>query len=137
MEKIKCNSCEIEKDITSFYKCNECRDGVQKVCKLCRLQGRKSKRNDNNIHPFNKKFRQNDESYYSMSGTTPKDYQQMWLLLSLMGYNLEEDIHHQFIDKLNQTLLKPLKYKKKKHIASFLPNGEPHPNRRQKKTPTE
>jgi hypothetical protein len=136
MEKIKCNSCEIEKDITSFYKCKGCKDGVSKVCKLCKTQGRLSTRSQATTHPFNIKFRQTEESFYNMAGTTPKDYKDMWEILSLIGYNVEEDIHHQFVDKINQTLLKPMKYKKKKHITSFLPNGEPHPNRRgQKKTP--
>jgi hypothetical protein len=137
MEKIKCNSCEIEKDITSFYKCKECRDGVSKVCKLCKTQGRKSRKSEATIHPFNKEFRRSEDSWWTMAGTTPKDYKDMWEILILMNYNLEEDIHLQFIKKWNQTLSKPLKYKKKKHITSFLPNGEPHPNRRGvKKTPT-
>jgi hypothetical protein len=105
---------------------------------MCKNQGRLSTKRDNIIHPFNKEFRRSEESYFNMAGTTPKDYKDMWEILSLMGYNLEKDIHHQFVDKINQTLLKPLKYKKKKHIISFLPNGEPNPNRRGiKKTPTE
>jgi hypothetical protein len=133
MKKIKCNSCEIEKDITSFYKCKECVDGVSKVCKLCRVQGIKSRKNETTIHPFNKEFRRSEESYYNMAGTTPKDYKDMWEILILMGYNVEGDIHLQFINKMNQTLLKPLKYKKKKHITSFLPNGERHPNMKNKK----
>jgi hypothetical protein len=138
MEKIICNSCEVEKDITSFYKCKDCRDGVSKVCKMCRVQGKKSTKSDRTIHPFNIKFRQNEESFYNMAGTTPKDYQQMWEILSLMNYNLEGDIHLQFINKWNQTLLKPMKYKKKNYITSFLPNGEPDPKRRGiKKTPTD
>jgi hypothetical protein len=136
MEKIICNSCEVEKDLTSFYKCKGCKDGVSKVCKMCKNQGRHSTKGQSTTHPFNIKFRQNSDLHFSMAGTTPKDYKDMWEILSLMGYNLEKDIHHQFIDKINQTLLKPLKYKKKKHITSFLPNGDPHPNRRgQKKTP--
>ena len=138
MDKIICNSCQVEKDLTAFYKCKNCKDGVGKVCKMCKNQGRKSTKSERTVHSFNKEFRRSDESYYNMAGTTPKDYKDMWEILSLMGYNLEKDIHHQFVDKINQTLLKPMKYKKKKHITSFLPNGDPQPNRRgQKKTPTE
>jgi len=137
MDKIICNSCEIEKDLTAFYKCKNCNDGVMKVCKMCKNQGRLSTKSERTVHSFNKEFRRSDESYYNMAGTTPKDYKDMWEILSLMGYNLEEDLHLQFIKKWNQTLLKPLKYKNKKHITSFLPNGERHPDMKNKKTPTE
>jgi len=140
MDKIICNSCQVEKDLSSFYKCKECRDGVSKVCKICALTKRRKGKEmkEEKIHPFNKEFRRSEESYYNMAGTTPKDYKDMWEILSLMGYNVEGDIHLQFINKMNQTLLKPLKYKKKKHITSFLPNGERNPKKIGiKKTPTE
>jgi len=136
MEKIICNSCQVEKDLTSFYKCKNCKDGVSKVCKMCKNQGRLSTKGQSTIHPFNKELKRLRESWWSMAGTTPKDYKDMWEILSLLNYNLQEDIHLQFITKWNQTLLKPLKYKKKKHITSFLPNGKPNPNKRGiKKTP--
>jgi hypothetical protein len=142
MEKIKCNSCEIEKDITSFYKCKECKDGVAKVCKLCRNQGRKSTKSERTIHSFNKEFRRSDESYYNMAGTTKKDYDDMYYILSKIGYDVWGDVHKQFVDKHNVNEKYPMKYKKRKYNTEnhFLPNGEVNPeakSQKYKKTPTD
>ena len=80
-----------------------------------------------------------------MAGCTKQDYMDMWEILSLMGYDLEnpeKDIHQQFLDKFNVYEKYPMKYRKRKHgfESYILPNGELNPaskSERYKKTPTE
>lgn len=125
MEKIVCNACGVEKDIKSYYKCKECKYGVMKVCKLCKNKGASSKKSDDYIHPFNLEFRKSEQSHFSLQGCTPQDYQMMYQILSLMGYNVSDgDIHQQFLDRFNPTLKTPMKYKKRKgKQTTFLPDG--------------
>ena len=143
MKKIKCNSCEIEKDITSFYKCKECRDGVSKVCKMCKNQGRKSTKGQTTIHPFNKEFRKSDAAHFSMAGCTKQDYEDMYYILTKIGYDVSGDVHKQFVDKHNVNEKYPMKYKKRKINTDchYLPDGTVNPSARKsyyiKKTPTE
>ena len=135
MEKIKCNACEVEKDITSFYKCKECRDGVSKVCKMCKVKGLKSKQSQNKIHQFNKDFRKSDIQHYNLAGCTPNDYGLMWDILEQMGYDCYGDIHQQFLDRMKFKYDVNLKYRNKPHITTFDKDGKFTP--RNKKTPTD
>ena len=135
MEKIKCNSCEVEKDIKSFYKCKECRDGVSKVCKMCKVKGLKSKQSQNKIHQFNKDFRKSDIQHYNLAGCTPNDYGLMWDILEQMGYDCYGDIHQQFLDRMKFKYDVNLKYRNKPHITTFDKDGKFTP--RNKKTPTD
>jgi hypothetical protein len=142
MEKIKCNSCLIEKDLTSFYKSKQSKYGISKVCKLCKNQGRKSAKINTTIHPFNREFRKSESNWYSMAGCTKKDYMDMWSLLAKMGYDVSKDVHQQFLDKHNVNEKSPMKYKHRacNFVSYILPNGEVNPESkpgRYKKTPTE
>lgn len=124
MKKIICNACLSEKDISSFYKCKECKDGVSKICKLCKIKGMKSQKSEDYIHPFNLEFRRTEERHFSLAGCSKSDYEQMYQLLTRMGYDVEKDIHQQFLDRYNPELDKPMKYKKRKGRPSFfLPDG--------------
>lgn len=125
MEKMKCNACQIEKNITSFYKCKDCKNGVIKICKSCKLKGIKSKRRDDYIHPFNLNFRNDESSQISLANTTKEDYEQMYLVLKNMGYNINGDIHQQFIDKFNLQTDEPMNYKPRKGRPNFyIPDGD-------------
>jgi RecJ-like exonuclease len=141
MDKIICNSCQVEKDLTSFYKCKECRGGVGKVCKMCKNQGRKSTKSERTVHPFNKEFRRSEESYYNMAGCTKQDYEDMYYILTKIGYDVWGDVHKQFLDKHNVNKKYPIKYKKRKYNTDthFLPDGSINPqaaSERYKKTPS-
>ena len=138
MEKIKCNACDVEKDITSFYKCKECRDGISKVCKMCKVKGLKSKKNENKIHQFNLDFRKSEAKHYTLAGCTKDDYLEMYDIMEKMGYDFGKgDIHQQFLDRHNPKLKKPMKYKKRDYNTEnhFLPDGSVNPLSRQTKNP--
>ena len=139
MEKIKCNACDVEKDITSFYKCKECRDGVSKVCKMCKNQGRPSRKVKEKLHPFNQEFRRSEKQHYTLAGCTQEDYLQMYDIMEKMGYDFfgKKDIHQQFLDRHNPKLKKPMKYKKRDYNTEnhFLPDGSVNPLSRQTKNP--
>jgi hypothetical protein len=117
--------------------------GRQGSCKICVVQRRTGKkREEGKIHPFNKEFRRSEESYYNMAGTTKKDYDDMYDILSKIGYDVWGDVHKQFLDKHNVNEKYPMKYKKRKYNTDnhYLPNGEINPEgraERYKKTPTE
>ena len=112
-------------------------------CKMCVVQKKTTKKlEEGKIHPFNKEFRRSETSWYSMAGCTKQDYMDMWEILGQMGYDLEKDIHQQFLDKFNVYEKYPMKYRKRKHgfESYILPNGELNPaskSERYKKTPTE
>ena len=112
-------------------------------CKMCIIQKRTTKKlQDGKIHPFNKEFRRSEASWYSMAGATKKDYEDMYDILSKMGYDVWGDVHKQFIDRHNVNEKYPMKYKKRKYNTDnyYLPNGEVNPeskSERYKKTPTE
>lgn len=135
MEKLICNACGVEKVLSSYYRCKECKHGVMKICKMCKLSGKTSQKADDYIHPFNLDFRKTEEQHYSLQGCTKEDYMEMYRILTLMGYDVNKgDIHRQFLDRYNPTLEKPMKYKKRKgKLSFFLPDGSIAP---QKKTPT-
>ena len=112
-------------------------------CKMCVVQKKTTQKlEEGKIHPFNKEFRRSESSWYSMAGSTKQDYEDMYEILSQIGYDLEKDIHQQFLDKFNVYEKYPMKYKKRKYNTDnyYLPNGEINPvskSERYKKTPTE
>lgn len=133
MEKRKCNVCQIEKSIESYYRCKNCRDGRLSICKLCKIKGLKVNK-DHIIHPFNQMWRMSEERFFHMSRVTKQDYEMMWRFLEAMGYDINQDIHKQLVDKINDQTNKPVKYRKKpvNRQAQWLPNGEKNPNRNKK-----
>ena len=125
MEKIICNACGIEKDKSSYYRCKNCKEGISKICKLCKMSGKKSMKPKESLHPFNYEFRKKEEQHYSLAGCTKEDYMDMYDLLTLMGYDVNKgNVHQQFLDRYNPTLKEPMKYKKRRgHPSFFLPDG--------------
>lgn len=138
MENYECNACGIEKQRTSFYRCQKCKDGIMKICKVCKMQGRPSQKLKEKPHPFNQEFRRSEKHHYTLAGCTKEDYLQMYDLMRLMGYDFEKgDTHQQFLDRHNPKLKKPMKYKKRDYNTEnhFLPDGSVNPLSRQTKNP--
>jgi hypothetical protein len=141
MEKKICKICEIEKTLESFYLCAKCRKGRMAICKICILDGRKSQYDK--VHKFNQEFRKDEKTHFSLAGCTPKDYMDMYEVLKGMGYDVEGDVHQQFLDRHNVNEKTPMKYKKRKTNTDshYLPDGSVNPKARKsyyiKKTPTE
>ena len=138
MEKFECNACGIEKQKSSFYRCKNCKDEILRICKTCKLQGRHSQRVKEKLHPFNQEFRKSEAKHYTLAGCTQEDYLQMYDIMKLMGYDVEKgDIAHQFLDRHNPNLKKPMKYKKREYNTEnhFLPDGSVNPLSRQTKNP--
>jgi hypothetical protein len=127
MENKVCKACLIEKSISSFHSCRQCRDGKLNICKICKNQGRRVDKSDK-IHIFNKTWR-NKSNDYNLRWTTKEDYEKMWILLKLIGYDITGNIHKQFVDKINLKINKPIKYRKKNQETQprYLPNGQINP----------
>jgi hypothetical protein len=130
MEKKVCRACLIEKSMESFHSCKNCRNGKLNICKICKTQGRNVDKSDK-VHPFNKTWRsQND--IYSLRSASKEDYEKMWEILRLIGYDTTGDVHRQFLDKINLNLKRPIKYRKKnkENQPRYLFNGEVNPKTR-------
>lgn len=137
MGRYICNACEVEKQKSSFHNCKNCKDGIVKICKTCKLQGRHSLKVKEQIHPFNEEFRQTEKKHYSLNGCGKNEYQHMYMLMEKMGFDVNKDIHQQFLDRHNQKLHEPLNYKLRNYNMKncYLPDGSVNPLG-QKKTPT-
>ena len=70
-------------------------------------------------------WRQPDSKFFSLSGVRKEEYELMWELLKQMGYDVNKDIHQQFIDRYNPTMKKPMKYRKrsKSEESQWFANG--------------
>jgi hypothetical protein len=142
MEKFECNACGIVKEKSSYAKCRLCKDGIIKICKTCKLQGKRSQKIENKTHTFNEQFRKSETKHFSLAGCGKEDYLLMYQLLEIIGYDTSKNIHQQFLDRHNAQLEKPMDYKKRKYDTDnfILPNGEINPqykSQRNKKTPTD
>ena len=138
MENFECNACGIEKQKSSFYKGQKCKDGISKICKTCKLQGKHSQKIKEKPHPFNQEFRRSEKQHYTLAGCTLEDYLQMYDIMEKMGYDFGKgNIHQQFLDRHNPNLKKPMKYKKRDYNTEnhFLPDGSVNPLSRQTKNP--
>ena len=128
MEEKICKACLIEKPLKEFYKSKIMKSGYLNVCKLCRAEG--------NLIPKEDKDYKSKDTYGKMAPTTKKDYEMLYEFLSKIGYDVNQDIHQQFLDKWNPKCVKPMKYKNRPKLAinGYLPNGEKNPNK--KKSPS-
>jgi hypothetical protein len=93
MKKI-CKSCGIEKNLTSYFKNSNRKDGVQPECKICM---------SNTVKNYRKKAKEEREKFDTLTlnliGSSKGDYCQMYSFMSKIGYNPEMDIHLQFCEK--------------------------------------
>ena len=96
MKKI-CKNCKIEKDIDSFYIKRSNPDGKQSVCKICTAT--MSKEYSDKKKEIPKKKDSFNTQHLNIVGVTKNDYCAMYNFLSKIGYNVEGDIHTQFMNK--------------------------------------
>lgn len=111
MEKKLCKACLLEKSIDSFYRCQRCIGGRLGICKICKSKGKKVIKEDK-IHRFNQMWRMSDDRFFCLKRVTREDYNSMWELLEKMGYDVNENIHKQFVDKVNKVSDTPIRFKK-------------------------
>lgn len=100
-----------------------------KICKNCRLHGRKTKRYEGKTHPFNEEFRKTEQRHYSLNGCGKNEYQHLYLIMEKLGFDVNKDIHQQFLDRHNPSLEEPMKYKKRHYAMEnfYLPDGSVNP----------
>ena len=93
MEKKICKTCQQEKPMESYYSCKNCIGARAGSCKMCVVQKKTTKKlEQGKIHPFNHEVRRSEASWYSMAGATKKDYEDMYDILSKMGYDVWGDV---------------------------------------------
>jgi len=82
----KCIHCNEEKDITEFYKCKSCKQGVQALCSKCYMI----------------KYKKRYHSKTRLRKDTDKEIGEH--VLKALGYDLEGviPVHEQFINKMNE-----------------------------------
>lgn len=142
METKVCKCCGIKKDNSQFHKCKACTLGTVNVCKVCKSKGLTVPK-DYKTPKFNIKYSKIDDSMFRLNGVTKQDYLQMYEFIKGLGYDVNGDVHRQWLDKKNQDLKRPIKYKKRdyKGYNYYLPNGEKNPEWRPtayiKKPPTD
>jgi len=147
-EKKLCKACLIEKSLNQFYTSKAMKDGYMNTCKICKRDGKKIHREYDTPPKFNRTYSKLDNSYGKMYQVSQEDYRVMYEFLAIAGYDIEKDIHQQFLDRWNPQCKKPMKYRKRasNSVNSYLPNGERNPDNRkhlfhekskeQKKSPT-
>ena len=123
METKTCKACFIEKPLTDYYKSKTCKDGRFGVCKVCR-NAKKKVQYHREIEVVL------DRNMFRLYRCTKKDYEGMYDLLKLIGYDFNDgDIHQQFIDKWSDETGRKIKYKERKpyNQNAYLPDGTLNP----------
>lgn len=95
----KCAGCGREKNITSYYKYAKSADGLNPKCKICCSQYQKKIRKDKTTEKVKDKL--DDNRHMTLRFTSQQDYCSMYELLSLMGYDIQKNIHKQFVNKFS------------------------------------
>jgi len=96
--------CGREKNLTSFYKYAKSPDGLNPRCKICCSQYQRKHRKEKTEE--NKKDKLNDNRHLTIRNPSHSDYCTMYELLSLMGYDIQKNIHKQFVNKFSLTYQK-------------------------------
>lgn len=132
-----CKACDVEKPLNKFHSCKNCSQGTVGVCKVCKSKGLKVPK-DYKVPKFNQNWSLTDDKLMHIHGVSKEDYLSMYEFLRGIGYDVEQDVHQQFLDKWNPVSKKRMKYKKRNELKSlntYLPNGEKNPLKR--KNPTD
>lgn len=98
LKKKKCQACDRVKEITSFTKCPNCRDGFLPRCKICVSNGFY-------IHKKKVKFTQEEEKLV-LNGLTSSDWTEYYKIMYILGFDIFGDIHEQFMNKHNLPISK-------------------------------
>ena len=124
MEYKQCKACLKVKETTEFHKNNQYKDKFHPYCRICVSQGFKK-------HPtlkkqsekdFNKQNRLGDKGHYRIAAGryVKEDYRLMYELLKIIGYDINGDIHEQFLTRHNRNLKIPMKYKNRHYTNENL-----------------
>jgi len=95
MESKICGICLQERELIHFDKTKQNLSGYSYRCKDCRREYARKH------HQILKERLDNDIETWNMRAVNKNDYCQMYSFLSKIGYNLQEDIHTQFLKKWN------------------------------------
>ncbi len=110
MEKL-CERCNRIKKIQSFGKNNQIKGGYERVCKICR-------NDQNKLYRIKQRIERSDTDNLKMSGLKKSDWCKTYQFLQEIGYDVNKDIHRQFVEKHK------LVYGKRyyKNFVKFLPS---------------
>ena len=106
MEKV-CTKCDQMKPIQDYGINRAYKTNTEPVCKVCRRKIQKGYRKNKQIS--------SNRGILRMSNTTKEDWCRMYLFLGQIGYDTNEDIHKQFVEKYG------LEYKERpiKNLLSY------------------
>lgn len=141
-EKKICKACGIKKLFKDFQKNPKMKSGRANCCKKCMAIGNRIKDPNRASIETQLKWERMREDKSRLSPAKPEDYQVLYEFLSVMGYDVNGDVHQQFLDKWNDGIEgRPMKYKKRNgnSLNIYLPNGEKNPlhKRYNQKNPTD
>ena len=119
MEKI-CRTCNLELPIDNFYRNTTYKDGRYNDCIPCYSIKRKIYLSNQPTKETKKNKPLLESSYFQLRGVNKEDYEVMYKFLEHMNYNLEGDIHQQFIDKHG---IKTYKKRRKRELNKYLIDG--------------
>ena len=119
MEKI-CRTCNLELPIDNFYRNTTYRDGRYGDCIPCYNKKRKIYLSNQSTKEKKKNNPLLESSFLQLRGVNKEDYETMYRFFNSIGYNIEGDIHQQFIDKHG---IKTYKQRKKRELNKYLADG--------------
>lgn len=128
METKECKACLVKKTLDKFHKCQNCIQGTVNICKFCKSKGLTIPKDY--VKPeFNRKWSKRDEMDFRLNGVSQEDFRVMYEFLKGFGYDVEGDIHQQFLDKWNPVSKKPMKYKERnyKSLNQYSSDGKRNP----------
>ena len=96
MTKI-CKKCGIDKPLNEYHRGKAFTDGLNSKCSVC-VNEYNSIRNKEKRKLTKKDF---TNAFFRLSNTPKKDYCSMFEFMSVIGYDLNKDIHKQFCIKYN------------------------------------
>ena len=142
-EKKICKACGIEKPVTEYHKNPKMKTGRANVCKKCVALGVRITDPNKASVETQLKWEKLREDKSRLSPAKPEDYQVLYEFLTIMGYDVNGDVHQQFLDKWNPGVKgRKMKYKKRNGNSAniYLPNGEKNPKHKrfkEEKNPTD
>ena len=116
MEETKiCAACEIEKPLIEFWMDRQNPDGLNRRCRTCVNARIKI--------PLDRMLKKVTEQ--TVKDRLKRDYDTVYGLLEVIGYDLTKDLHQQFLDRHNQYSKVPMGYQKKRksEMPAFYPDG--------------
>ncbi len=85
-----CRICKRTKNITSFHRQKSGKDGYNNACKICMIHYLKQR---------NERINGVEDDNFKLTGVKKSDWCKTWELLKEMGYDINQNIHQQFIKK--------------------------------------